>query len=122
MSSSSLAKKKQRLDNPSPKAPGDAPSKTPPRSFSGITIPELVVESLSTIQAGGNVASFSQPVVPWQPTFKLRKGPLPTMTNAIVWDKGQGGRVAQSLVHDLLLLKDVRFFSEGDEDSLVRRL
>ena len=44
------------------------------------------------------------------------------MTNAIVWDKGEGGRVAQSLVHDLLLLKDVRFFSEGDEDSLVRRL
>ena len=44
------------------------------------------------------------------------------MTSAIVWDKGKGGKVAQSLVHDLLLLKDVRFFSEVDEDSLVRRL
>ena len=30
--------------------------------------------------------------------------------------------MAQSLVHGLLLAEDVRFFSEGDKDSLVRRL
>ena len=35
---------------------------------------------------------------------------------------GHWGRVAQSLVHGLLLLEDVRFFTKGDEDLLVRRL
>ena len=30
--------------------------------------------------------------------------------------------MAQSLVHGLLLPEDVRFFSKGDEDSLVQRL
>ena len=44
------------------------------------------------------------------------------MANAVVWDKGEGGRVAQSLIHSLLLPEDVCFFSEGDEDSLVQRL
>ena len=44
------------------------------------------------------------------------------MASTIVWDKGQGGRVAQSLVHGLLLPKDVHFFSKVDEDSLVRWL
>ena len=44
------------------------------------------------------------------------------MASAIVWDKGEGGRVAQSLVHGLLLPEDVCFFSEVDEDSLVRLL
>ena len=82
-------------------------------------IREPVAKSLSTIQASENVASSSQPVVPWQPTFKLGKGPLPATTSAIVWDKGEGGRVAQSLVHNLLLPEDVRFFFEGDENLLV---
>ena len=44
------------------------------------------------------------------------------MANAIVWDKREGGRVAQSLVHDLLLPEDDPFFFEGDEDSLVWQL
>ena len=47
---------------------------------------------------------------------------MPATASAIVWDKGEGGRVAQSLVHSLLLPEDVHFFSEGDEDLLVRRL
>ena len=81
-----------------------------------------MVESQSTAQVGANVAFSSQLVVPWQPTFKFGAGPLPATASAIVWDKGEGGRVAQSLVHGLLLLEDVCFFSEGDEDSLVRRL
>ena len=44
------------------------------------------------------------------------------MANALVWDKGEGGMVAQSLVHGLLLPEDDPFFFEGDEDSLVRQL
>ena len=49
-------------------------------------------------------------------------GPLLASASAIVWDKGEGGRVAQSVVHSMLLLEDVRFFSEGDEDLLVWRV
>ena len=44
------------------------------------------------------------------------------MANAIVWDKGEGGMVAQNLVHGLLLPEDDPFFFDGDEDSLVRQL
>jgi len=110
------------LDDQPPKAPSDAPSKTLPWLSGGITIREPVVESPAAVQASGKVASSSQPVIPWQPTFKLGKGPLPATASAIVWDKGEGGKVAQSLVHGLLLPEDIRFFSEGDKDSLVRRL
>ena len=42
--------------------------------------------------------------------------------STIVRDKGEGGRVAQSLVHGLLLPKDVHFFFKVDKDSLVRWL
>ena len=120
--SSNHAKKNQSLDNQSPKAPGDAPSKTLTRPSSGIMIRELVAESQSTTQASANVASYFQPVVPWQPTFKFGVGPLLATASATVWDKGEEGRVAQSLVHGVLLPKDVRFFSDGDEDSLVQWL
>ena len=82
----------------------------------------MVAKSQSTAQVGTNVASSSQPIVPWQATFKFGAGFLLTTASAIIWDKGEGGRVAQSLVHGLLLLEDVRFFSEGDEDSLVQWL
>ena len=78
---------------------------------------EPVAKSQSTAQAGVNVAFSSQLVVPWQPTFKFGAGPLPATASAIVWDKGEGGRVEQSLVHGLLLPEDVCFFFEGDDDS-----
>ena len=81
-----------------------------------------MAESQSTAQVGANVAYSSQLVIPWQPTFKFSAGLLLATASAIIWDKGEGGRVAQSLVHSLLLVEDVRFFSEGDEDSLVRWL
>jgi len=44
------------------------------------------------------------------------------MANAIVWENGEGGTVAQRLVHGLLLPEDDHFFFEGDEDSLVQQL
>ena len=46
------------------------------------------------------------------------------LTNASVWvwEKGEGGYVAQSLVHGLLLLEDVHAFKEGIKESMVKRL
>ena len=52
----------------------------------------------------------------------LSDEPLPVTTSVRMWTQGEGARVAQSLVHDLLLLKDVQFFSDGSKDSIVRRL
>ena len=75
--SSSHAKKKQCLNDQPPKAPSDTPSKTPPQLSNGITIREPVAESPFAVQVGGKATSSSQPVVPWQPTFKLGKRPLP---------------------------------------------
>ena len=48
--------------------------------------------------------------------------PLPSTTNVWVWEKGARGRVAQSLVHDLLLPVDVHSFEDGTDESLGRRL
>jgi len=58
----------------------------------------------------------------WQPTFKLGDGPLPTSANIKAWAQGQEGKVAKSLVHGLLLLEDIHFFSDGTEDSLAWQL
>ena len=69
-----------------------------------------------------DVASSSQSMDIWQPTFKFGDGPLPTSASIKVWAHGQGGRVAKSLVHGLLLPEDVHFFSDGTKDSLARRL
>ena len=46
--------------------------------------------------------------------------PLPAMASVRMW--AQGGRVAHSLVSDLLLPEDIQFFSDGSEDSIVRWL
>ena len=48
--------------------------------------------------------------------------PLPFTVNVRVWEKGERGRVAQSLVHGLLLPEDVRTFEDGTDESLGRRL
>ena len=48
--------------------------------------------------------------------------PLLSTTNVWVWEKGAGGRVAQRLVHDLLLPMDVHTFEDGTDESLGRRL
>ena len=43
--------------------------------------------------------------------------PLPSTASVWVWEKGEGGRVAQSLVHGLLLPKDVHTFKDGTDES-----
>ena len=48
--------------------------------------------------------------------------PLPSIAWVQVWEKGEGGRVAQSLVHDLLLPKDIHTFEDGTDELLGRRL
>ena len=65
------------------------------------------------------MASSLQAVPNWQPTSRLGKGPLPTTANVRMWAQGEGGWVAQNLVHDLLLAKDIQFFSNDSEDSIV---
>ena len=39
-----------------------------------------------------------------------------------MWEKGEGGRTAQTLAEGLLLLEDVHAFEEGSEESVGRRL
>lgn len=73
-------------------------------------------------QTGTNVASTSQVVPEWQPTFQLDGKPFLVITSVQVWDKGKGGRVAQSLVHSLLLPNDVHAFEDGTEESMGKRL
>ena len=48
--------------------------------------------------------------------------PLPSTVCVRVWEKGEGGRVVQSLVHGLLLPEDVHTFEDGTNESLGRRL
>ena len=58
----------------------------------------------------------------WQPIFQLDSKPLPVNASVRVWEKGERGYVAQSLVHGLLLPEDVHAFEEGTEESMGRRL
>ena len=39
-----------------------------------------------------------------------------------MWEKGEGGRIAQTLAEGLLLPEDVHAFKEGFEESVGRRL
>ena len=39
-----------------------------------------------------------------------------------MWEKGEGGHIAQTLVEGLLLPEDVHAFEEGSEESVGRRL
>ena len=68
------------------------------------------------------MASSSRPAQLWQPTFELDGMPLPTSASVRAWEKGEGGRVAQSLVHGLLLPKDVSTFADGTDESMGRRI
>ena len=68
------------------------------------------------------MASSSWLEVSWQPTFKFDDRPLLASASIRSWAQGQGGWVAQSLVHDLLLPEDVQFFLDETEDLLARQL
>ena len=48
--------------------------------------------------------------------------PLPATASVRVWEKGEGGRIAQSLVRGLLLPEDMHAFEDGMDKSLGRQL
>ena len=54
--------------------------------------------------------------------FELDGMPLSASASVRAWEKGEGGRVAQSLVHDLLLPENVSAFADGIDESMGRRL
>ena len=68
------------------------------------------------------MASSSRPVLAWQPSFELDGMPLSADASIRVWEKGEGGRLAQSLAQGLLLPEDVSAFAKGTEESMGRRL
>ena len=94
---------------------GDAPTRTPPRPSKGITIQEPTHTAL-------NVASLSQTSPAWQPSFMLDFKPLLSSACVQVWEKGEGGHIAQCLARGLLLSDDVQTFEDGTDESLGRRL
>ena len=48
--------------------------------------------------------------------------PLPADASVRVWEKGEGGHIAQSLAQGLLLPEDVSAFTDGIKESIGRRL
>ena len=113
---SDRSRKRQRTTEQTPAYLSDAPTRTPPWASGNIIIRE------PTTQTGMNVASTSRPMQGWQPSFQLDGKPLLTTTNVLVWEKGEGGRVAQSLVRGLLLPEDMHAFKDKMDESLGRRL
>lgn len=51
--------------------------------------------------------------------FRIRNQPLPTTSSVQKWEKGEGGRVARSLVQALQLPNDVQYFSEGSDEAVA---
>ena len=47
---------------------------------------------------------------------------MPSTAYVRMWEKGEGGRIAQTLPEGLLLPDDVHAFEEGSEDSVGHRL
>ena len=113
---SGRTRKRQRLADLSSTSPGEAQVQTSHQPSRGVTIRE------PPTQVGTKVASSSRLVQLWQPTFKLDGMPLPASASIRAWEKGVGGRVAQSLVHGLLLPEDVSAFADGTDESMGRRL
>ena len=96
--------------------PGDVAAQTPPQPTGGIVIHE------PQAQVGPGVASSSQATQVWKPKFLLDGKPLPSIACVQMWEKGEGGRIAQTLAKGLLLPDDVHAFEEGSEESVGRRL
>ena len=110
------ARKKQKVTDQPSTGPGDAAAQTPPRPTGGIVIREPPTE------AGTGGASSSQVAPAWEPKILLDGKPLPSTACLRMWDKGEGGRIAQSLAEALQLPEDVHAFEEGSEESVGRRL
>jgi len=110
------ARKKQKVTDQPSTGPGDAAVQTPPHPTEGIVIRE------PQTQVGPGVASSSQAAPAWKPKFLLDGKPLPSTACVRIWEKGEGGRIAQTLAEGLLLPNDVHAFEEGSEESVGRRL
>ena len=110
------AKKKQKVTDQPSTVPGDATVHTPPRPAGSVVIREPQTE------AGTGGASSSQVAPAWEPKFLLGGKPLPSTACVRMWDKGEGGRIAQTLAEALQLPEDVHAFKDGSEESVGRRL
>ena len=109
------ARKKQKVTKQPSTGPGDAAVQTLPQPTGGIVISE------PQTQVGLGVASSSQAAPAWKPKFLLDGKPLPSTACMRMWEKGEGGRIAQTLAEGLLP-EDVHAFEEGSEESVGRRL
>ena len=89
---------------------------TPPRPTRGIVIQE------PQTQVGPGTTSSSQATLAWKPKFLLDDKPLPLTACVWMWEKGEGGRIAQTLAMGLLLPDYVHAFKEGTKESMGRRL
>ena len=110
------AKKKQKVTDQPSTGPRDAVVHTPPQPAGGIFIRE------PQTQVGAGVASSSQVALAWKPKFLLDGKPLPSTACVRMWEKGEGGRIAQTLAEGLLLPDDVHAFEDGSEESVGRQL
>ena len=110
------ARKKRKVTDQPSTGPGDATVQTPPRPSGGIVIHEPPTE------AGTGGASSSQVAPAWKPKFLLDGKPLPSTACVRMREKGEGGRIAQTLAEALLLPENVYAFEEGSEESVGRRL
>ena len=113
---SRLVRKRQKVADHPPTGSGDAMILTPPRPTGGIVIQE------PQTQVGPGTTSSSQAVPAWKPKFLLDDKPLPSTTCMRMWEKGEGGRIAQTLATSLLLPDDVHAFEEGMKEFMGRRL
>ena len=109
-------RKRQRLADQSSTGLGEGQVQSPLQPSRGITIRE------PSAQVETNVASSSKPGPLWHPTYELDGTPLPANASIRGWEKGEGGRVAQSLAHGLLLPADVSAFANATDESMGRRL
>ena len=110
------ARKKQKVTDQPSTGSGDAAVQTPSQPTGGIVIRE------PQTQVGPGVASSSQAATAWKPKFLLDGKPLPSTACVRMWEKGEGGRIAQTLAEGLLLPDDVHAFKEGSEESVGHRL
>ena len=113
---SGRTRKRQWVADLSSTSPREVQVQTPHQPSRGVTIWE------PPAQVGTNVALSSRPAQLWQPTFELDGTPLPASASVQAWEKGEGGRVAQSLVHSLLLPEVVSIFADGINESMGRKL
>ena len=113
-----LQRKRQRLADQSSTDPRKGQVQSPLQPSRGVTI--RIREPPA--QVGTNVASSSRPAPLWHPTYKLDGMPLPANASIRGWEKGEGGRVAQSLAHGLFLPTDVSAFADATDESMGRRL